>query len=239
MLRAMLWKEWREQRWKAAFGAVMVGSFSASLASARLTTRGEATLMVAVLGPLILALYSAMGVFAPERSNHTLSFLVAQPVPAWQVFACKWFCGWLNVAIPVLPSVVCFAVFGRTDSGRGLVDDPGQVFRGTPAFLALGTMAYAWVCCLTVRRRNEAAVGLAGLLIFVVLSVHMWLGGLASGAMDGPGFRGFPWAVTPNPLLWLLCLGSCPRGFPAFLAVQLLVFTGLIAYGYRCWRRSL
>ena len=66
MIKPLLWKEWHEQRWKLVFGTAMLVFFTGSLLAARLTTEREIIIVVWVLCGLVLSLYSAMGVFAPE-----------------------------------------------------------------------------------------------------------------------------------------------------------------------------
>ena len=53
----------------------MLAFFTGSLLAAQLTTNREIIVVVWVLGGLVLSLYSAMGVFAPEIINGTNTFL--------------------------------------------------------------------------------------------------------------------------------------------------------------------
>ena len=159
MIKPLIWKEWHEQRWKLAFGTVMLVFFTGSLIAARLTTNSESIYVVLFFGGIILSLYSAMGVFAPERTGGTTTFLASKPIAAWKVFACKWFFGWLNFVVPMLVSVLCFqfvAFEWPADSSLARV-----MF----ASICLATMFYSMTCCFAPRKSSEAFVGFIGLII--------------------------------------------------------------------------
>ena len=156
----MVWKEWREQRWKLLFGTAMLCFFTAAFLVAQQASDKELAVVIWILGGLILALYSAMGVFAPERTNGTAGFLAAKPVRPEAVFLIKWLFGWLNVAGPMAASLLLALAIVEKTPGVGL----GRFFA---AGLGMATMFYTLTCCLAPRRAGEAMVGLVGLLVFV------------------------------------------------------------------------
>ena len=243
MVRSVLWKEWREQRWKAVFGAVMMVFFTVPFLQAKLTTPREFLSIVSFLGGLLLALYSAMGVFAPERSNGTLPFLASKPIPPATLFACKWFVGWANVAVPLLCGGICFFIVDRL-SGTGAAPrpehlPPSMIVQGTVVGLGAATGVYAMICCFAPRRAGEGMVGVAGLLVFAGLALHLALVGMLWEG-DPASSGSYLWYV--NPLYW----AAMPQATARFLrdaipfaVVQLFMGTSLVYVTYRRWSGSL
>ena len=90
MLKPILWKEWREQRWKMLFGTLLLSFITSSSGEMMITVPPDLKFGIWGLGGMLLSLYSAMGVFAPEQTNHTKIFLVSKPLSSWRIFFCKW-----------------------------------------------------------------------------------------------------------------------------------------------------
>ena len=147
---AIFWKEWREQRWKLFFGTAMLLLFTGSMVAAGMVSNKEALIAVWILGGLVLSLYSAMGVFGPERADATDLFYISKPVAAWKVFWCKWFFGWLNFALPMM---LCSVLAG------GLFERLPGIIRGTLGVLLFATIFYSLTCCCAPRRAGPAGVG--------------------------------------------------------------------------------
>lgn len=241
MIKALLWKEYREQRWKLAFGTVMLLFVTGSLLAARLASGREIVMVVWVLGGLVLALYSAMGVLAPERTNGTTLFLAARPVRAWESFAAKWLMGWLNVAGPMVACSVVLLVWPMARAyvaGEGSV---GVIVRRTIGGLGVATMFYTLTVCVAPRRVGEAGVGLTGLGVFLFLLGHV---------MVLQEFMPNPWVgqltlvqqgvLYMNPLLWIEFVEPRFQGsVPFMLGEQAVVFAVVLWWGWRGWRRSL
>jgi ABC-type transport system involved in multi-copper enzyme maturation permease subunit len=247
MISPILWKEWREQRWKLAFGTLMLVFFTCSFLAAGITSDQEMAVVIWLFGGLILALHSAMGVFAPERANGTMSFLASKPIEPWKVFACKWLFGWLNVAGPMLACALVLILFRPGDTATtGLRTQMViLVMRVAIVGLGLATMFYTMTCCLAPRRVGEAAVGLVGLLVFVALMLHMVVAG--SMVME-PMYRD---NVEPsllgkvllfvNPLTWIIFAKPFnPKfNFPIMMIlVQMILFVLVVWIGLRKWQRS-
>ncbi|MBN2455280.1 MAG: hypothetical protein JXB29_01885 [Sedimentisphaerales bacterium] len=166
MIKPLIWKEWHEQRWKMAFGTVMLLFFTGSFLAARVTTQSELLIVLWFFGGLILALYSAMGVFAPEWTGRTTTFLVSKPVAGWKIFACKWLIGWLNFAVPM---IVCSLCLQFVSLGWGA----GNIIKGILVSLSMATMFYSMTCCFAPRKSSEAMVGFAGLIVVFGMLVHL------------------------------------------------------------------
>ncbi|MHC5061999.1 MAG: hypothetical protein ACYTFK_13045 [Planctomycetota bacterium] len=237
MIKPLIWKEWHEQRWKLAFGTVMLAFFTGSLIAVRLTTSNESIVAVLFFGGIILSLYSAMGVFAPERVAGTTTFLASKPIAAWKVFACKWFFGWLNFVVPMLVSVLClqFAAF-EWPTGSFLV-------RAMFASICLATMFYSMTCCFAPRNSSEAFVGFIGLIIFGVILVHLLIIQLTlifgHGSGETVGKLGEV-IICVNPAFWFSLI--LPKEFFLHNSIlfieQGILFIVVFLVGLRKWQRS-
>ncbi len=228
MIKPLMWKEWHEQRWKVAFGTIMLASFAGSLLAARILSYKEAVYVTWLIGGMILALYSAMGVFAPEKSNKTVAFLSSRPIEPWKVFLCKWFFGWLNFAGPLLFCSLCAAVYFLVyPQGRSFE----MLFRGTCVSLALGTMFYSMTCCFAPRKSGEALVGLTGLIVFFVFIVHI----LIAQSTLQPSFRGGSllqeMLVLINPLLWIRVI----EGRHSYMDLSILILEQAVLFAFTMW----
>lgn len=238
MITPILWKEWREQRWKLAFGTVMLIFFTGSFFAARVSSNREVTIVIWVFGGLLLGLYSAMGVFAPERTHRTVTFLAAKPVVPWKVFFVKWLVGWLNMAVPMAAcTVLALVVEHGNYPARRLA-------AGLAGGLGLATAFYTLTCCLSPRRAGEAMVGVCGLLVFLVALIHMFIAEPAYfRQVSQPGFDpslALQVFVFINPIFWLVLIDHMPgmMSWGIFGVTQGAVFGLTMAIGYRNWRRS-
>jgi ABC-type transport system involved in multi-copper enzyme maturation permease subunit len=243
MIQAVIWKEWRQQRWKLAFGCVLLVFFLGTLASAQLTTSRELVIAVMIFGGMLLALYSAMGAFATEVSEGTVEFLAARPVrPGW-VFLTKWFFGWLNFTVPLVLCCV-FLWLRRTPVTTHGVLREDELRTGALSAFMLTTMFYTLTCCLSRRRASEAEVGLTGLVILGVLMIHLFLCLVAfADAMqhrDPLNVFRITFAFI-NPLLHLfrhLLVGTPDELKTWFVVEQAVVFALVMVWGSRRWQRS-
>ncbi len=184
MNRALLWKEWREQRWRFVLGTLVLTVLAAGLVRAQLATMPES--VVLVFGPigLLLAIFLAMGSVATERADGTWPFLRARPIGTAAILRFKWLIGAANLAAAFLIAAVAAYLAAWS---RGLFDLPppppnlGPQFTGTLPYgnsagwmwmlvlLALVSML-AWYTALffiLTRARDEMHAGLGGLLLTI------------------------------------------------------------------------
>ena len=241
MLKPLIWKEYHEQRWKLAFGTVMLAFFTGALLAARLTTDRELPIVIWLLGGLVLSLYSAMGVFAPEQTNETKPFLASKPIEPWKVFACKFLFGWLNFAVPMLLCSAALAVIALFNPDAALYQLK-YIAKGTLAGLAIGTMFYSMTCCFAPRKSGEALVGLTGCIIFLIFFLHAMTGAftfLRRGSLNDLNIA-VELFVFINPLYWiglLTQLDFAPQR-SLFTLEQACLFLVTILIGLRKWKRS-
>ncbi len=240
MLKAILWKEWREQRWKMVFGAVMLLFVEGVLFATQLTSEGEIVIVIWVFGGLLFALYSAMGVFAPEWMQRTTTFLGARPIQAWKVFLVKWLVGWLNFAVPLLlcSFIVMLRVWFYSD--RSIYVNSSGVLRGTLSALAATTMFYTLTCCLAPRKSSEALVGFVGLMVALILILHAVFIHIVFPRFPVEHLFLSQCMAFVNPVFWIFFVDSINRIYDSLLLLeQTAVFVLVFWLGMRKWRRSL
>lgn len=244
MFKLLLWKEWHEQRWKLLFGTALLLFFTGSFMAARVTSDQEMAIAIFLLGGTILTLYSAMGLFAPERENRTWLFLRSRPTWIWQICAAKWLLGWLNFAVPIALSVL---LLGSRYLGEWR---PGgsYLLKGTLASLGMLTVFYTLVLALTPRRASEALTGLSGLVIAGLIILHF---SIVAIFIYKPLFSMQEDIIIPtgkqvfmffNPLMWIdlvetLNHRALTNPFLMF-SEQLIIFALALAWGWRKWRRA-
>src|SRR5262245_10336324 len=89
MIRALLWKEWKENGWKLLFAtALLVGISIISFRSRMLPDQGT-MMLVLLIGSELLPLFAAMGIVASEREAKTLGFLTALPIAGSRILRVK------------------------------------------------------------------------------------------------------------------------------------------------------
>jgi hypothetical protein len=223
--RALLWKEWREQRWRGVLAVLVLTTLAASLIRAQLVMLPEALLLI--FGPvgLLLAVLLAMGSVATERQDGTWPFLRARPVGPAHLLRAKWFIGAAQLAAALLLAGVAAHLAAAS---RGLFDlpaPPAEVaasFPRTPIIqndspaalwgivgLALtGLIAWYTVLFLILTRaRNELHAGIGGLLLTIVVLAWLVQYPLSSSVeVSDPATRKVLWtSALLNPL--------CPLAF--------------------------
>jgi len=237
----ILWKEWHEQRWKMAFGTVMLAFFTSSFIVARVVSFDEVLILSWVIGANILWLYSAMSAFAPERSNGTLAFLVSKPARPLRVFLTKWFFGWLNFAVPLIATAISLAVSCLAVNVPVNISNIAQAMISAICF---GTVLYTLTCCLAPAKSGEAFVGLTGILILLTITLYTMVGYRVVNYLEGPIYQ-------QHPVLAEAIFGTCPfylfgmkqnmllRPWPKNLVYfeQAALVVLALWFGYRRWRK--
>ena len=182
-LRSLVWKEWREQRWRLALGALVLTVLSASLVRAQLVTTAEAVAII--FGPLglVLSIFVSMGAVPPERAAGTWHFLTVQPVPLSRLLIVKWAVG---AASLLLALMLAGAAAYVAAASRGAFDLPptpvihrlGGMHTGDTAGLLLSMVGsacaaflafYSLLFAAMLKARNELHAGLAGILLTIVV----------------------------------------------------------------------
>ncbi len=248
--RAVLWKEWREQRWRGVLGAVVMGLLSASLVRAQIIPVSESLLLL--FGPLglLLAIFLAMGNVASERADGTWAFLTAQPAARSTLLRGKWLIGAAQL-LAILLLAALAAYFAALS--RGVFDLPpppdyvvqggggGGFFAGSHSAawlwrisLAAAVSMLAWYSGLffiLTRARTELHAGLGGVLLSLVVIV--WAPQYpASWYQDAPAWGGaslliFRATSIVNPLAPLFSLADSVAMHLGVCGLALAVWVGL------------
>ncbi len=196
-IRSLVWKEWREQRWRFALSALVLTVLSASMVRAQLIPTAESVAII--FGPLglVLSVFLSMGAVPPERAAGTWHFLVTQPMSFGRIVIVKWAVGAASLVLTLLLAGIAAHVaearhnvppaeqfyskiMGKALLPRGaLVWDAsyGFAYAGSDAYLVcmvasacVGYLAlYSFLYWRMLRARNELHAGLAGILLTIVI----------------------------------------------------------------------
>lgn len=217
--RALLWKEWREQRWRGILSVIVLATLAGGLIRAQILTLPEATVLVFVPASIILAIFLAMGTVATEREDGTWPFLRSQPVSAAVILRAKWR---MSAAILIASFLIAaFAAYWAARS-RGLFDLPppparyvtqpgfGYFGGGRNALLwtigvcLAGSLAlHAVLVAVLSRARSELHAGIGGILVTIVAIAWLLQGAAGSVLLPGgeaPWQRVFRVTYTLSPL---------------------------------------
>ncbi|MHC4361636.1 MAG: ABC transporter permease subunit [Planctomycetota bacterium] len=163
MMRALFWKEWCEQRWKLAFGSVLLMGYTAVALKSRLFMDEGIVASVAIVGPMMMALLACMGLVATERSEGSLGTLLALPVESWKIFAAKMVMGAAVCTGPLLGSAVLSIAMagGREISGSRMVSFYSAGF-------GVGLALFVWMAAFGISQPTEARAGLVGIAVITL-----------------------------------------------------------------------
>jgi hypothetical protein len=196
MLKALLWKECHEQRWRVALATVWLLGMSAIGLKTRILS--DVVVLIVIWTPMafILPVFLGMGLFASERKAGTLAYLVAQPVRRGPLLAAKVIAGFVAYAMPVViaGAVVCLAVGGRELSTGDLA--------GRIAVIAgFGGVFFAWQLPAGLRCRREETYILAGAVVLGCWIIHALV---VDEWRLAERFGGWVWAMNPIAVLELV-----------------------------------
>jgi len=168
MIRSLIWKEWREQRWKLVLGAVALGTFTWIGLRTRLVQDSGILLMSAVFGGLGLAVFVAMDLVAAERADGSLGALLKLPVRPWKVLLVKLGVGAVVCAAPlaVVATIICLVAGGRETA-------VSETLRISAGAIALTLITLVWTTAFGIRQPSEERTGLVGGVIVIVWWVAM------------------------------------------------------------------
>jgi hypothetical protein len=228
VFRALLRKEWHEQRWRFFLGLIVFSGLVAGMLRAQLVPSNEAAVLL--YGPvgLVFVIFLAAGPVAAERADRTWEFLIAQPVSRAEVLRAKWAIGVMQLAATmsigtvagllamwsrgfrIMPKVPGSSTEFSAESAAWLETRPAL---SLCAFAVVGTIALiCWftpLCLMLARARNEFAAALGGVLL--TMALLLWLLQL------GVGDKALLVVAALNPLSPLFLLSSRGAVFLPFL----------------------
>lgn len=220
MLKALLWKEWHEQRGRMALATVWLLGMTAIGLKTRIVPDGAILAVIWVGTAAVLPLFVGMGLFASERSGGTLAFLLAQPVRRGEVLAAKAIVGLLAYGAPF---VVCGTATCLTVSGREM--NLALLIGITASVIAFGLVLLAWQLLAGLRCRREETYALVGMGALGAWGLYA----LIWAELDLSGRLGlWGWALPPFAIMNLPDWNHQPSSENwAVVVTQGLILTGL------------
>ena len=194
MLRMLLWKEWREQRWKLALGLIALGGFTLIGLRTRIVTDARIIAAGAVLAGFLLPLFVGMDLVAADRAAGALRSLLKLPVRPWKILLVKIALGALACAAPMLLTalIACLVAGGREMTSSRILQ-----FYAANAGLAVALLI--WITAFAVRQPTEARAGLVGLAVL--------FGCFLTALVYGQFYDQLPeWVVSLHPVTALSVL---------------------------------
>jgi hypothetical protein len=230
MIQSLLWKEWHEQRWRLAFGCVMMAALPATGLMVRMVPDWAVVVVTMLVGGLLLPIFATMGLIAPERADRTLGSLLILPVSSRAVVAIKLAVGLVTCLVPLAcAGMVILLVAG----GRELPASRLLAMCSGSALLA--GVLLVWTLAFSVGQPTEARVGLVGLGViaaWVMLTMVMnmvWVLGRRD-LVELPIVK----AISPSLVLDDAFHGRWPSGH--FMLIQGLCAVCLLMWAQRCVR---
>ena len=216
MWRSLVWKEWREQRWRLAFGIVLLGMFTAIGLRTRIVPDEQILALCTFIGGALLPLMVAMGLIAPERTSGTIARLLSLPVPAWHVLATKGLVGAATCAAPILASALLATLIAGDREMTW-----ARLIGHYAATLGLSLSMFTWLTAAGLRQPTEARAALAGIAAIVGWILIMTLTSLTPFRVH-VGATTVEWAGIFSPFGPMMTLiTSAPRF--AIIAIQCAV----------------
>ncbi len=174
--RALLWKEWRETRWKMAALAMIVGGFVLLSVFSDDQRRLDGVVALCCMVAGASSIFVALGVAAGENSRKTLPFLDALPTPNWKPATIKLLMGAIASIAPAIALVASIALLqsitpvisGAWGEPIRLRSAPSSYFENhlLAAFGLLsvvGLSLYLWAAAIAVNARDEVQASVRSL----------------------------------------------------------------------------
>ncbi|QDU91636.1 ABC-2 family transporter protein [Pirellulimonas nuda] len=172
---ALVWKEWRETRWKMAALALLMAGFVLLTA---ITVKSRPFDGLLALGTLIVGacgIFVALGVAGGENARGTQQFLASLPVQSWRAAVAKLAMGAFAILTPAVALVVCVAAaqalataFDPGNASRFALSQerPAQLLSKVPEALLMlscvGLSFYLWTAAFAVNSNDEVRAGIKG-----------------------------------------------------------------------------
>lgn len=224
---ALLWKEWREHRWKlAALVAIGLSVFVQLWWTAKETYTSTTIVIYLVFLLPLFSLFIAIGIAAGEQAAGTIAFTRCLPTPRWRIAWSKLFVAIVTVVVP---------------TSFSLIFDVNYL--GEAAFIGLLIVISLMLWCVNLGMNRSDEIRAAAISIVGVVVAWSLFAATAFLIQSGkrPGYErellGVFSAVLPGGILSKLSGGPADRVSwlllaPAYLATHgLLLWRWLSGYG--------
>ena len=223
MIKPLIWKEWQEQRWKLAFGCVLLMGYTAIGLQSRLWPDELMVFSTCAWGAPFLPIFIVMSLFSAEKQDRTLERLLSLPVKAWHIFAVKLMIGGIICILPMLGSmfVSLFIAAGREMTAWRIVTP----YLGSMAFILA---MFIWSAAIGVRQPSEVRAALVSIVIFIGWAAMV----MVADEMITKPFDRWSLAITPFGFFeigWDRDYSLLPKTIP----IQLVLAVCLIVWGAR------
>jgi len=192
MFRSLLWKEWREQRWKAYFGAVVLGAFVAIGLKTRILPDGGVVFLAMVIAASLFPMFVCIGLVAAEREDGTLPYLLRMPSPSWAPLVAKISIASIVLLLPILTVCVVYMILAwnrEVESWR--------VIYGGPIAWGISIEVLIWFLTFGISRQRQDSAAIVALLVMAAwMFMVIVFGGLQS--IESMGW--LKWVVAIQPL---------------------------------------
>jgi ABC-type transport system involved in multi-copper enzyme maturation permease subunit len=217
-MRSLLWKEWHEQRWKLAFGSLILAAFALVGLRARVIADEAMLKAICFLSVLLLPVLSSTGLVPPERAEGTLQTLLALPIRPSVIFAVKTLAGVLLCAVPlILTAAVSVAIAGGREVSTAAII---AFYAGT---LAVTLSLFFWMFALTVRLPTETRASLITIGVLIIWMIA------SQGLAEGSKF----WVADPMVFLFAIKDGKWPMSLVLAAGVQAVIALALWLWAAR------
>ena len=160
MIGKLVWKEWREQRWKLALGCVALVGFVLVGLRTRIVMDQVIILTGGSVAAIALPVFVGMDLVAQDRSTGSLESLLKLPMPPREILLVKLGVGAVACTGPIVVAAVvsCVLAGGREMSAARIL----QLYAGIAGF---ALVLLVWVAAFGVRQPTEARAALVGLAV--------------------------------------------------------------------------
>lgn len=173
--RALIWKEWREQRWKLAYNCVLLFGVAAIGFRSHMCEDVGIIALLLIIGGLFLPLLAAVGVVGTERESGSLPFLQAQPVSSSRVLSIKMVGALLVSTVPLALTMLASAACIDGRDWR-----TGETLRIGAVAVWLAANVVVWTIAFGMTQPTEGRVGMVGIAVIVAWFFHLTLDSVLS-----------------------------------------------------------
>lgn len=230
MMAELMWKEWREQRWRLAFACVLLIGFTAIGLHSRMSHDEEVLAFALFIGGVFLPLLVAVGMIGTDREEGTLPFTMALPAEPRRILAAKTVVAAATVLLPLVAVLVLALLMAANRQMPSAV-----MFKLWVTFSWIGINVLIWTVGFAATQPTEGRVGGVGIVVLT-----LWLAQVTfMDAVCRNSFaRVFFAAPNPGSTVWTFLAGESlliPVGDLWFLIVFQLVAQTAIMAGLWLW----
>lgn len=157
---ALLWKEWRQMRWRWAFCLTVCCLFVIVGLKTRIMPDQGIILLSFGICAFAIPLFIGIGLVAEEREENSLKLQLALPVQAMRVYVVKMAMGASAVAASTIASlIIALLMAGNRE------ESAAEIFRIYAFVIPFGIIFMLWIVVFSMKRKTQWAAVLTGIAI--------------------------------------------------------------------------